>query len=330
MTCLISDDPFRQREAPGRLPWRFCRQFPQSAFLIPALRADALFIQGDAAQRAAVDVVLGLKFRGGRVDAAGKGELGDVQLVLQQVVHDLDHAFHRHGLLGHHQTALGIGGGKLRLECGAPHLVGRRAVLDPLLFVNVKDGGQERVVLSQNEGMVKVLQNLLGGLLDLIAGKDHVHAGLDGILDLNGQDAGVAVEILGLTLEAVKSVRVLQIQCRNASHLKILLLYLFADALTRPYVDCYMLCLFRLLSLRRPAFWAEIVHLQVVEQKVLAQLAAQGRGQVFIGNIHDFPAMPADQMVMLMRRIVPVRHPLDGDLADQTGFPQLVQIVVYR
>ena len=91
-----------------------------------------------------------------------------------------------------------------------------------------------------------------------------------------------------------------------------------------------MLCLFRLLSLRRPAFWAEIVHLQVVEQKVLAQLAAQGRGQVFKGNIHDFPAMPADQMVMLLCQIIPVRHPLNGDLADQTGVPQLVQIVVYR
>ena len=54
--------------------------------MIAALGADAFFIQGDAAQGAAVDLVLGDKFRRSGIDTAGKGDLGDVQLVLQQIL----------------------------------------------------------------------------------------------------------------------------------------------------------------------------------------------------------------------------------------------------
>ena len=169
---------------------------------------------------------MGLEFGGGSVDAAGKGDLGNVQLVLQQIIDDLDHAFHRQGLLGDHQAALRISGGQFGLESGALHLVLRGAVADPLLLVHLQDGGQKGVVLAQNQRVVKVFQNRPGGLLNLIAGENHVDAGLDGIFHLDGQHAGVAVEILGFPFESIKPVSVLQIQCGNASHRKTSLLFI--------------------------------------------------------------------------------------------------------
>ena len=82
--------------------------------------------------------------------------------------------------------------------------------------------------------MVKVFQNLPGSLLDLVAGKDHVHTGLDGIFDFDGQDTCVAMQILGLSLEPVKSVRILQIQCCDASHIHNSFQFIFTGSFDAP------------------------------------------------------------------------------------------------
>ena len=68
--------------------------------------------------------------------------------------------------------------------------------------------------------MVEILQDFPSGFLDLVAGEYHVDAGLDGVFHLDGENAGMAVEILGLALEAVKAMGVLQIQGCDTSHRK--------------------------------------------------------------------------------------------------------------
>ena len=124
--------------------------------LIAALGADAVLVQRDAAQRAAVDLLRGRILLRSGVHAAGEGELCDVQLVLEQVVDDLDHALNRHRLLRHHQTALGIGRGQLCFERRALHLVGWRAVADALRLINAEDRGEQRIVLPQEPSMLRV------------------------------------------------------------------------------------------------------------------------------------------------------------------------------
>ena len=52
------------------------------SLLVATLGADAVFIQSNAAQGAAVDLVVGLKLGGRSIDAASKGNFGDIQLVL--------------------------------------------------------------------------------------------------------------------------------------------------------------------------------------------------------------------------------------------------------
>ena len=94
-----------------------------SLFLaVSALRADAVD-QSDAAQRTAVDGPGGGVLLRGGVDAAGEGDLRDVELVLQERIDELDHPFDRHGLLGDDQPGIGIGGGEFGVECRALHFV---------------------------------------------------------------------------------------------------------------------------------------------------------------------------------------------------------------
>ena len=57
--------------------------------------------------------------------------------------------------------------------------------------------------------MIKVFQNFPCRFLNLIAGKNHVNAGFDGIFNLDGQDARMPVQILRFTLKTVKPVCVL-------------------------------------------------------------------------------------------------------------------------
>ena len=59
---------------------------PCLCLAIAALGAHAVFVQRDAAQRAALHLPAGLIGLGGHVHAAGKGQLDNVQLVLEQVV----------------------------------------------------------------------------------------------------------------------------------------------------------------------------------------------------------------------------------------------------
>ena len=54
--------------------------------------------------------------------------------------------------------------------------------------------------------------------MDLVAREDHVDALVHGVLDLDGQNARMAVQILRLAPESVKPVCILQFEFGNASH----------------------------------------------------------------------------------------------------------------
>lgn len=56
------------------------------------------------------------ELRRSRIHTTRKGDLGDVEFILQQVVDNLDHPLDRQRLLRDYQTAIGIGRGQLRLE----------------------------------------------------------------------------------------------------------------------------------------------------------------------------------------------------------------------
>ena len=195
----------------GRLP-HFSRGRPEDLLLfVSALRADAVFIQRDAAQRAAVNFIFRVKFRAGSVYAAGKSELRNVQLILQQVINDLDHALNGHGLLSDDQTAVRICGGMLCLKRLALHNVVGMSVFDALFLVYVKDRRQQGVILPQDQRVVKVFQNVPCGFLNFIAGEHHVHAGIHAVLHFNGQNTRMAVQVLGFALEPIKAVCILQV-----------------------------------------------------------------------------------------------------------------------
>lgn len=186
--------------------------------LVAALGAAAVLVQRDAAERAAVDAPLDLELAGGGVDAAREGDLRDIELVLEQRVDNLDHALHRHRLLGDDQAAVGIGGAELVAEGLALHGVGAVAVLDALLLVDVQNGRQQRVVLAQNQRVVKVFDDIPGRLLNLVAGEHHVHARLHAVLHLDGEHTRVAVQILSLALETIETVGILNVKCCDTSH----------------------------------------------------------------------------------------------------------------
>ena len=145
------------------------------------------------------------------VYAAGKSELRNVQLILQQVINDLDHALNGHGLLSDDQTAVRICGGKLCLKRLALHNVVGMSVFDALFLVYVKDRRQQGVILPQDQRVVKVFQNVPCGFLNFIAGEHHVHAGIHAVLHFNGQNTRMAVQVLGFALEPIKAVCILQV-----------------------------------------------------------------------------------------------------------------------
>ena len=53
------------------------------------------------------------------------------------------------------------------------------AVTNALLLIDVEDGWQQRIVLTQNQGVVEVLQHIPCYLLNLVAGINHVHTLVD-------------------------------------------------------------------------------------------------------------------------------------------------------
>ena len=66
--------------------------------------------------------------------------------------------------------------------------------------------------------MVKVLEHIPCCLLNLVAWEDHVDTLVDCVLHFDGQHTCVAVEILCFTLESVKAVSVLEVECCDTSH----------------------------------------------------------------------------------------------------------------
>ena len=141
--------------------------------LVSAFRADAVLVQSNAAQGAAVNLLFRMILLGSRIDTAGEGKLRNVQLIFQQIVYNFDHSFHRHRLLRHHQTAFGISGRQFCLESRTLHLVRRRSVPDSLRLINAQNCGQQRIILPKNQGMIKVFQHFPCGFLNIIAGKHH-------------------------------------------------------------------------------------------------------------------------------------------------------------
>ena len=120
----------------------------------------------------------GLVFLCCRIDAAGESQFGNVEFVFQQLIDDLDHAFHRHRFFCDDQATFRVSGGKFRLEGGSLHLVGGSAVPDTLFFVDFQNHRQQGVILPQDQGVVKVLQQIPCGFLNLIAGKTIFTPGL--------------------------------------------------------------------------------------------------------------------------------------------------------
>ncbi len=188
-------------------------------FLVAAFRADALVVEGDAAERAAVEpVVFGRELGGCGIVAAAEGQLHYVQLVLEQIVDNLYHPLHGHRLFGDHQTAVRVGGRQLRLEGRALHPVLRVSVPYPLALIDLKHCRKQRVVLAEDQRVVEVLEDLPGGLPDFVAREYHIDSFVDAVFHLDGKRACVAVKILSFSLEVQETVRILQIESCNASH----------------------------------------------------------------------------------------------------------------
>ena len=185
---------------------------------VAALGANALFVQGDAAERTAVNGFANGELGRGGVHTAGEGEFRNVELVLEQVVHDFYHALYGHSFFCYNQTAVGVGRGEFGLEGRALHFVVGVSVAYALLVVNVENGGEQWIVFTQDEGVVEVFQHFPCCFLDFVAGEYHVYAGLNGVLYFDGEHASVAVKVLGFAFETVKAVSVLQVEGCDASH----------------------------------------------------------------------------------------------------------------
>ena len=180
-------------------------------FLVAAFGAVAGGVESDAAEWAAVEAEEARELLCGSIDTAGEGETDDVQFVLQKVVNNLYHALDGHGLLRDDQATFGVGLAEFGMEGRAAHLVLRCAMAKTGFVIDIEDRRQERVVVTENKGMVEVLENGPCGLLDFVTGVRHVDARIDGFLHLNGQVAGVTVQVLRLALESVETVGVLEV-----------------------------------------------------------------------------------------------------------------------
>ena len=183
-----------------------CLRLPIAAF-----GADAIG-KRNTAQRTAIHRHVRWEAGRRRVRTAGEGDLDDVELVLQQLVHHLDEALDGHRLLGYDKTALWIGGAEIRLECWPFHRVRRRTVPDALLLIDRENRREERIVLAQDERVIEVLENVPGRLLNLVTREDHIDAGIDGIFDLQSQSAGMPVQVLRFASEAVEAMGVLDVE----------------------------------------------------------------------------------------------------------------------
>ena len=185
--------------------------------LVAALRAHAVH-ERDAAERAAIFRRARREFARRHIDAARERDLHDIELVLEEGVDHLDHAFHGHRLLRDDEPGIGISLAKLVLERGAFHRVRGRAVLDAFILVDAENRRQERIVLAQHERVVEVFEHGPGRLLDFIAGENHVDARIDRIFHLDREGARMPVQIARFALKTVEAVGVLDVECCLGTH----------------------------------------------------------------------------------------------------------------
>jgi len=178
--------------------------------LVSAFRADAISIQSDSAERASCNRLLNFVFLACTIHPAAEGDLGDIEFVLEEIIDDLDHSFDSHGFLVDHYPAIRIGSGEFRLEGRSFHLVRRRSVSDALLVIDSKDGRKQRIIFPKNQGMIEVLQKIPASLLDFVAGENHIDSRINRIFDFDGKDAGMAMQILRLSFEAIETMSILE------------------------------------------------------------------------------------------------------------------------
>lgn len=172
---------------------------------VAAFGTYAFFIECYSAKRATFDVVLGIELGGACIYSTCKGYFGNVEFIFQQLVNDFYHTF-GHGLLGYYQTAIGVCRGKLGFEGRTFNLVLGVSVADSLLFVNIENCLQQRVVLTEYQCMVEILQNFPCYFLYFITGINHVYSFFNGVFYLDSQCSGVSVKILRFSLKTVKTV----------------------------------------------------------------------------------------------------------------------------
>ena len=93
------------------------------------------------------------------------------------------------------------------------------SVLDALFFIYVKNSRKQRVVFPEDKGVVEILQDIPCHFLNFVAWIYHVDAGVDCVLDFEGYSSCMPMQVLGLALESVESVGVLQVESCDTSHI---------------------------------------------------------------------------------------------------------------
>lgn len=189
--------------------WDNRQQLSESSLFISTLGTIATRVERYATMRTSVDSGMAREFLGGLISSAGKREADDIQLPFKQIIDDLDHALHGHGLLGDHQSALGICLAEFGTESRPLHTVLRRSKADAGMLVNVQDSRQEWVVVPQNQGMVEITKYIPCRFLNFITGESHVDTMVDGFFYLDGEMAGMSVQVLCFAAETVETVGIL-------------------------------------------------------------------------------------------------------------------------
>lgn len=137
--------------------------------MVAALGAATVGVEGDAAERAAVEREVAWELLRGGIDTTGEGQTDDVQFVFQEVVDYLDHSLDGHGLFRHNQATFGVGLAEFGLESRTAHFVLWCTMANTGFLVHIEDGRQEWVIVTEDKGMVEILQNRPCGFLDLVS-----------------------------------------------------------------------------------------------------------------------------------------------------------------
>lgn len=65
--------------------------------------------------------------------------------------------------------------------------------------------------MAQDEGVVKIAEDIPGDLLDFVAGEGHVDARIDRFFHLDGEMTGMPMQVLCFAAKTVETVGILQI-----------------------------------------------------------------------------------------------------------------------